>query len=50
MPVGIPWKQTQELDGNRPSPASRQFEDTLRQKIVGHEEGMQAIVELYLWH
>ena len=36
-----------ELDTKKRSSASRQFEDALRQKIVGQEEAVQALVELY---
>jgi ATP-dependent Clp protease ATP-binding subunit ClpB len=36
-----------ELDTTRRSSASRQFEDALRQKIVGQDEAVQALVELY---
>src|SRR5271165_6025705 len=38
---------TQELDTKKRSATSRQFEDALRQKIVGQTEAVQALVELY---
>jgi ATP-dependent Clp protease ATP-binding subunit ClpA len=38
---------TQELDTKKRSSASRHFEDALRQKIVGQDEAVQALVELY---
>src|ERR1700745_2914403 len=37
----------EELDTKNRSPTSRHFEDTLRQKIVRHDEALQALVELY---
>jgi ATP-dependent Clp protease ATP-binding subunit ClpB len=37
----------QELDTKRRSSASRHFEDALRQKIVGQDEAVQALGELY---
>jgi len=37
----------QELDTKKRSSASRYFEDALRQKIVGQDEAVQALVELY---
>ena len=36
-----------ELDTKKRSSTSRQFEDALRQKIVGQDEAVQALVELY---
>jgi ATP-dependent Clp protease ATP-binding subunit ClpA len=36
-----------ELDPRQRSSTSRHFEDALRQKIVGQEEAVQALVELY---
>src|SRR5208283_4205301 len=38
---------TQELDTKKRSATSRQFEDALRQKIVGQTEAVEALVELY---
>jgi ATP-dependent Clp protease ATP-binding subunit ClpA len=37
----------EELDTKKRSAASRHFEDALRQKIVGQDEAVQALVELY---
>jgi len=37
----------EELDTKKRSSTSRHFEDTLRQKIVGQDEAVQALVELY---
>src|SRR6201993_5270328 len=37
----------QELDTKKRSSASRHFEDALRQKIVGQDEAVQALVDLY---
>ena len=37
----------QKLDTKKRSPTSRHFEDALRQKIVGQDEAVQALVELY---
>jgi ATP-dependent Clp protease ATP-binding subunit ClpB len=39
--------QEKELDAKKRTSASRQFEDALRQKIVGQEEAVQALVELH---
>jgi ATP-dependent Clp protease ATP-binding subunit ClpB len=36
-----------ELDTTRRSSASRRFEHALRQRIVGQDEALQALVELY---
>src|ERR1700726_2868607 len=37
----------QQLDTKKRSSTSRHFEDALRQKIVGQDEAVQALVELY---
>ena len=37
----------QKLDTKKRSSTSRYFEDALRQKIVGQDEAVQALVELY---
>ena len=37
----------EELDTKKRSSTSRHFEDTLRKKIVGQDEAVQALVELY---
>jgi ATP-dependent Clp protease ATP-binding subunit ClpA len=39
--------QREELDPKRRSSASRHFEEALRRKVVGQEEAVQALVELY---
>ena len=36
-----------ELDTKKRSSASRQFEEALREKIVGQDEAVEALVELY---
>jgi ATP-dependent Clp protease ATP-binding subunit ClpA len=36
-----------ELDTRQRSSTSRHFEDALREKIVGQDEAVQALVELY---
>src|SRR6202051_826252 len=36
-----------QLDAKKRSSTSRHFEDTLREKIVGQEEAVQALVDLY---
>jgi ATP-dependent Clp protease ATP-binding subunit ClpB len=38
---------SRELDTTRRSSTSHQFEDALRQRIVGQEEAVQALVEMY---
>jgi ATP-dependent Clp protease ATP-binding subunit ClpA len=38
---------TQELDTKRRSSTSRQFEKELRQRVVGQDEAVQALVDLY---
>ena len=39
--------QRKELDPRKRSSTSRHFEDALREKIVGQDEAVQALVELY---
>jgi ATP-dependent Clp protease ATP-binding subunit ClpB len=39
--------QSRELDPRQRSSTSRHFEDALRQKIVGQDEAVQALVDLY---
>ncbi len=41
------WAHNKELDTRQRSSTSRNFEDALRQKIVGQDEAVQALVELY---
>src|SRR5271165_5225943 len=47
MLTAIQSAQKEELDPKRRSATSRQFEEGLRRKIVGQEEAVQALVELY---
>jgi ATP-dependent Clp protease ATP-binding subunit ClpA len=39
--------QNQRLDPNRHGPESQEFEVALRRKIVGQDEGLRAVVDLY---
>jgi ATP-dependent Clp protease ATP-binding subunit ClpA len=39
--------QAQKMDTNERSSTSSHFENALRQKIVGQDEAVQALVELY---
>ncbi len=41
------WVQTEELDLQKRSSASRHFEEELRQRVVGQSEAVQALVDLY---
>jgi ATP-dependent Clp protease ATP-binding subunit ClpB len=47
MATATQWAHTKELDTRKRSSTSRHFEDALRQKIVGQDEAVQALVELY---
>ena len=47
MATAVQPSQKKELDANKRSAACRQFEDALRQRIVGQEEAVHALVELY---
>lgn len=47
MATGTQSALIEELDTTKRSSTSRHFEDTLRQKIVGQDEAVQALVELY---
>jgi ATP-dependent Clp protease ATP-binding subunit ClpB len=47
MATATHWAHNKELDTRQRSPTSRHFEDALRQKIVGQDEAVQALVELY---
>src|SRR5260370_23599421 len=38
---------TQELDTKKRSSTSRHFEDALRQCVVGHDDAVQALADLY---
>jgi ATP-dependent Clp protease ATP-binding subunit ClpB len=47
MAAATQWAYRKQLDTRQRSSASRQFEDALGQKIVGQDEAIQALVELY---
>jgi ATP-dependent Clp protease ATP-binding subunit ClpA len=47
MATATQWAHNKELDTRQRSSTSRNFEDALRQKIVGQDEAVQALVELY---
>jgi ATP-dependent Clp protease ATP-binding subunit ClpB len=47
MATAIKAGHSQELDTKQRSSKSRHFENALRQKIVGQDEAIQALVELY---
>jgi ATP-dependent Clp protease ATP-binding subunit ClpA len=47
MATATQWAHNKELDTRMRSSASRDFEDALRQKIVGQDEAVRALVELY---
>jgi len=47
MATATQWGHTKELDTAKRSSTSCHFEDVLRRKIVGQEEAVQALVELY---
>src|SRR6266481_8032603 len=47
MATATQWAHNRELDTRLRSSASRHFEDALRLKIVGQDEAVQALVELY---
>src|SRR5260370_5568964 len=47
MATATQWAHNKELDTRKRSSTSRHFEDALRQKIVGQDEAVQALVELY---
>ena len=47
MATATQWAHNKELDTRMRSSTSRHFEDALRQKIVGQDEAVQALVELY---
>jgi ATP-dependent Clp protease ATP-binding subunit ClpA len=47
MATGTQSALIEELDTKKRSSTSRHFEDTVRQKIVGQDEAVQALVELY---
>jgi ATP-dependent Clp protease ATP-binding subunit ClpA len=47
MATATQWGHIRELDTAKRSSASCHFEDALRQRIVGQDEAVQALVELY---
>jgi ATP-dependent Clp protease ATP-binding subunit ClpB len=47
MATATKWAHNNELDTRMRTSASRHFEDALRQKIVGQDEAVQALVELH---
>jgi ATP-dependent Clp protease ATP-binding subunit ClpB len=47
MATATQWAHHKKLDTKMQSSASLQFEDALRQKIVGQDEAVQALVELH---
>src|SRR5258708_4149150 len=47
MATATQWAHNKELDTRQRSSTSRHFEDALRQKVVGQDEAVQALVELY---
>jgi len=47
MVTATQWAHNKELDTRKRSSTSRHFEDALRQKIVGQDEAVQALVDLY---
>ena len=47
MATATQWGHTKKLDTGKRSSASCHFEDALRHKIVGQEEAVQALADLY---
>jgi ATP-dependent Clp protease ATP-binding subunit ClpB len=47
MPTAAKLVQKEELDPQMRSSTSRRFEDELRQRVVGQNEAVQALVDLY---
>jgi ATP-dependent Clp protease ATP-binding subunit ClpB len=47
MPTAAELVQNEELDPQRRSSTSRHFEKELRQRVVGQDEAVQALVDLY---
>jgi len=47
MPAAIQTAQRKQLDARKQSSAACHFEEALREKVVGQEEAVQAIVDLY---
>src|SRR6202163_5170011 len=47
MPTAAKLVQNEELDPQKRSSASRNFEEGLRQRVVGQSEAVQALIDLY---
>ena len=47
MATTTQWAHEKELDTKKRSSSSRRFEEALREKIVGQDEAVQALIELY---
>src|SRR5258708_37147508 len=47
MATATQWGHVKVLDTGKRSSASSQFEDALRRKIVGQEEAVQALADIY---
>src|ERR1700741_1392221 len=47
MPTAARLVQSEELDLQKRSSTSRRFEEELRQRVVGQDQAVQALVELY---
>jgi ATP-dependent Clp protease ATP-binding subunit ClpB len=47
MATAATFVQYEELDPQRRSPTSRHFEEALRRRVVGQNEAVQALVDLY---
>src|ERR1700719_2677281 len=47
MATATHWGHTKKLDTGKRSSVRSHFEDTLRHKIVGQEEAVQALADLY---
>jgi ATP-dependent Clp protease ATP-binding subunit ClpA len=47
MPTAAKLAQNEELDPQRRTSTSRHFEEELRQRVVGQDEAVQALVDLY---
>ena len=47
MTTATRWVQSEELDLQKRSSMSGHFEKELRQRVVGQDEAVQALVDLY---
>jgi ATP-dependent Clp protease ATP-binding subunit ClpB len=47
MATAATFVEYEELDPQRRSPTSRHFEEALRRRVVGQNEAVQALVDLY---